>query len=290
MLSFWRITELHITLFKKDVIKKSLKQGLIKNKKIMFVIGNNSLERLIWKGWLYLTFRIPVIEYDKLENMNKTDNAVYFVCSLFELDEVCQELRKFMLEGIDFFCIKPIIYNGNWKKNQWKAIEGFPANWEGRTQLMTSMLDNSIDFVIDIGCGEGKLKKYIGDRIQYYGVDYRKRNKETIVADFNKGEFPVIIHEGKGCYFCSGCLEYVLDVNWFMDKLCDGKDIVLSYCVIEHNRSMKKRKKLAWENHLTTYEIVTKMNRRNYLCKQVDYYNSQVIFKFSKKLSRSGAK
>ena len=75
-----------------------------------------------------------------------------------------------------------------------------------------------------------------------------------------------------------------------MDKLCDGKDIVLSYCVIEHNRSMKKRKKLAWENHLTTYEIVTKMNRRNYLCKQVDYYNSQVIFKFSKKLSRSGAK
>ena len=218
-------------------------------------------------------------------NFKKEKNAVYIPFFLTGLETVCNDLRKHNFkEGIDFFCLRPVSFTFYRKNIQWEEIENFPESWERRTKEMIKMLPDHYDAIIDLGCGEGKLRNYIKEGCKYIGVDYRKRNKDTVIADFNKKDFPSFVCKKGEVYifFCSGCMEYIEDVDWFMKKITDGKSIIISYCSLEHNRNMKNRRKLAWKNHLTVMDIINKMNRYKYRCTDSSFLKGggNVIFKF----------
>ncbi len=58
-----------------------------------------------------------------------------------------------------------------------------------------------------MGCGECKLKKYLHNKVEYYGCDYKKREEGTIICDFNQYQYPrgvkadtIFISGGIGIY------------------------------------------------------------------------------------------
>lgn len=64
--------------------------------------------------------------------------------------------------------------------------------------------------------GLSEPKKYLKPTVDYIGVDYIKRDDETIVCDFNNGEFPKVQVD---TVFVSDVLEYIGDPQWFWEKL-----------------------------------------------------------------------
>ena len=53
----------------------------------------------------------------------------------------------------------------------------------------------NLESMLDVGCGNQQARcvaESINPYIIYYGVDYYRHNPDTILCDFNKGEFPNI--------------------------------------------------------------------------------------------------
>lgn len=266
---------LNIILYNFSAARKYANANFLKGKRKAVVVDS-----IVCK----LFCEVIIKKFDKvilLRNLKKEDDIFYFVMSFTNIESMCEILRKYKWkEGIDFCCLRPKLFNYRGKTNRWEEIENFPKGWEKRTKAMMELFPTNYDGVIDLGCGECKLHKYLGG-VKYVGVDYKKRNRSTLVADFNKKQFPIIPCENKSyLYFCSGCMEYIKDIDWFIAKMTNGKSIVLSYCAVEHNRNMGRRRELAWQNHLTVFEIINKMRKHHYICTDSNFYNGNVLFRF----------
>lgn len=141
------------------------------------------------------------------------------------------------------------------KRNQakeWKNIEYFDKAWKKRLELMSKYLSKG-KVVTDLGCGEMWLKEYLNENI-YFPVDYKKRNSDTIICDFNKKQFP---SNESDIAFISGCLEYIEDVAWFVEKIAQkNSECILSYCSLDYFPNRQNRLNLAWKNHYTRENII----------------------------------
>jgi hypothetical protein len=110
------------------------------------------------------------------------------------------------------------------------------------------------DSVVDLGCGEMWLKCFLEPSNKYTGVDYRKRDENTIICDFNKGMYPNI---NADVYFISGCLEYVVNYESLIDNISNYcRMCILSYCCIEDFPDMILRRKRAWVNDLGKLQLI----------------------------------
>lgn len=112
---------------------------------------------------------------------------------------------------------------------------------------MASFISPS-DSVIDLGCGKMWLRSHLNGNA-YYAVDYKQRDDNTVVADFNKHEFPNLVAD---VAFISGALEYVEDCEWFVRQVCScSKRCIVSYCTTEYYPVLSKRTLKAWKSHLS---------------------------------------
>ena len=135
----------------------------------------------------------------------------------------------------------------------WREIEYFDEAWKLRINMMSSYIIENTS-VVDLGCGPMWLSNLLGDRNTYFGVDYVKRDDKTIVCDFNKYEFPCIYAD---YYFISGCLEYVNDVEWFIESISKYTSrIIISYCILENFPDLHLRKSYAWVNNFTQKNLL----------------------------------
>lgn len=140
--------------------------------------------------------------------------------------------------------------------NTWEKNEYFDSKWELRIKVMSLFIDKKDKKICDIGCGEGKLKKFIPQRSSYIGIDYRERKDVTHVYDLNYEYPPIEIIED--VVFCSGVLEYIYDLKSFAAYLAQyAKKIIFSYCPLEHTSNQEDRKKRGWVNSFTKKEIIT---------------------------------
>ncbi len=258
----------------------------IANKRIILVHGSSIIDILFCKLIGVIEKKITILSAKKIKkNQVDISNCIIFVCSIFDIDKVCRELRNRVEEGKDFFCLRPISYNFfSWQK-EWKNIEFFTDVWENRIKKMTSMISPEIVNVIDLGCGEGKLKNILPTKINYYGVDYKRRNDGTIVCDFNHHEFPELLSinkldASKTAFFCSGCFEYIDDPKWFVRKLRYAQEVIISYTVFEHKK--QKRNQLGFKNHFTSFELNTLITKHGFKCEKASYFGGQILFKFVK--------
>lgn len=126
----------------------------------------------------------------------------------------------------------------------WGSIE-----WTKRTKIIASRIPAGAK-VIDLGGGYGTLLKYLDQPGSYTSVDLQQWTDKTIVADFNKGEFPEIPEAD--IIVAQGILEYIDKPLEFLEKIHKyGSQLFLSY-----------REK----------QITEKMVRNDYTLKEVEQF------------------
>jgi hypothetical protein len=128
-------------------------------------------------------------------------------------------------------------------------------SWTDRKYLMSKWIGKDVHSIADFGAGNMSLRNLLREDVAYVPIDYISRTEETVVADFNKYEFPNIFVD---CCFCSGVLEYVNDLEWFLDKInqTECRYVLVSYSVKEQNQTIEERRSHAWVNDLTFDELV----------------------------------
>lgn len=135
----------------------------------------------------------------------------------------------------------------------WKDIEYFDQTWKNRIRQMAVFVPPNCS-VLDLGCGEMWLREFLTNCV-YIPVDYQARGPETIVCDFNHGEFP---DKHADVSFVSGCLEYIEDPPWFIGQIAaHSHACVISYCSIEHFDDPAERAALAWKNSFDAKELIS---------------------------------
>ncbi|MGH6838490.1 MAG: class I SAM-dependent methyltransferase [Methylocella sp.] len=135
----------------------------------------------------------------------------------------------------------------------WKEIEYFDQTWINRVRKMAAYVPSK-SRVLDLGCGEMCLREFLEECV-YIPVDYKARSAETIVCDFNRYEFPDVQVD---VAFVSGCLEYLENPLWFIEKIAaHSKICVISYCTIEHFDDPAQRATLGWKNGFGPKELIS---------------------------------
>lgn len=175
-----------------------------------------------------------VYGYDKLQEENKND-VILIISNSKRYAECAEKLQSMgFVENVHFF-------NG-WKlhKNFYKNIEAFNtwqddelqhdevfANqaWEERAAFMAAMIPDDVHSLMDIGCGDQKLRKYIRDDVKYYGLDYTDRGRDSIVCDLNKEHLPKIEVD---LYYLAGVFCYIHSQEKFLREMSGAKYVLIS--------------------------------------------------------------
>ena len=170
-------------------------------------------------------------------------------------------------------------------KIPWDAKEAEPGfTWklyEDRVRQMRTLIPSGTASVLDFGAGVMFLKSLLPRDIRYYPVDFKKRTEDTIVCDFNLRQFPEVTAD---VGFCSGILEYIEDMDWFVEQLSRHVDtVVLSYCPHESVPDMEQRISRGWVNDFTTEEIIECFGKFGFYLSEWDHtYPFQQLFRLRK--------
>lgn len=143
------------------------------------------------------------------------------------------------------------------KRIHWQEFEYFHDHWRNRILLMATHIEPG-QVIADLGCGKQWLKDYIDDTCDYIPVDLVRRCDQTLVCNFNEYCFPNIYVDVS---FLSGVLEYIYDVDWFIEQLAGHtkNKIIVSYCCFDERTSNRHDRKInKWVNDLSHEDLVNK--------------------------------
>ena len=165
-------------------------------------------------------------------------------------------------------------------KKNWEEVEFFDPRWKKRIEAMAAHVSSG-QSVLDLGCGQMWLKEFLPEDCRYFPCDYTHRGPGTIVCDFNQKEFP---DQTVDVSFVSGCLEYVVDVDWFLDRIeAQSQRCVIAYCIMAPDKSIAQREQNAWKNHLSEEELITAFTSRGMLLRERGgQFMSSHLFVFEK--------
>ena len=113
----------------------------------------------------------------------------------------------------------------DFEKEDVTALSRKREGWKKRAEFMASMIPNDITSIMDIGCGEGLIKEYLPKNVKYYGVDYCKRDEETLICDINNESLP---DKRVDLYYMAGVIDYIIDVKKFIIQLKQAKYVLIS--------------------------------------------------------------
>jgi len=172
--------------------------------------------------------------------------------------------------------------NRNKKGNTilWSTTSEFDEIWKKRITIMASNI-NIPGIVADFGCGLMWLEVLLNQENSYLPIDYIARDVRTLVIDLNVDPVPELNAE---IAFLSGVLEYVKDVNNFVDQLTSRgfKKIILSYCTYEKFSDVNNRISLNWVSHESIFSILSLFTTKYNLI-AIDDVNNNTILVFERK-------
>lgn len=156
-------------------------------------------------------------------------------------------------------------------ENTWK--ENFSYDFHSRIRLMTSCLNfKKISSIIDVGCGQQDLKKYIPQDVSYCGYDLYQHCKGVKVRDFNNGG---TIDDTAQVIFCSGVFEYIYDVEHLVADICRHCEMVVgSY---NFYNDVQERNPI-WVNSLTRKEFYGMFRKNGFRLKTEFFCGNHRIF------------
>jgi Methyltransferase domain len=115
--------------------------------------------------------------------------------------------------------------------------------------------------VLDLGCGRMALRRFLPNGCRYQGCDLVARDDDTVVCDFNAGEFPSEAAAQADIIVMLGLLETIVDVESFFTHLRFCKrDVVLSYCATNLTGKCD-RAALGWVNSFSFFDLARLFDR-----------------------------
>ena len=225
-----------------------------------------------------------VYNYKHLEKENK-ENTIVIITDTRKYEEIKELLEGYgWIENIHFFNgwkldinFYHILYADkdwiNFENENSDALARQRQGWKKRAEMMAKMIPRDVTSILDIGCGEGLVKQYLPDNIKYYGLDYCKRDDDTIVCDLNKEELPNIDVD---LYYLCGVFDYIEDKKHFIKGLKNVKYVLLSKT--RNERFIRLDDKIVDSGYLDygvnayyVSDLVTDMFQAGYICKQMDW-------------------
>ncbi len=130
----------------------------------------------------------------------------------------------------------------------WAALNpDITDSWSWRAKIAAEWLADAKS-VVDLGCGNMELEKYLRRDQKYIPIDIVPRDERTIVLDLNKDDLPQVAADG--CALL-GVLEYMLDLSGFLTKLrARFPRVVTSFVHREDGDTEDSRLAMGWINHL----------------------------------------
>jgi hypothetical protein len=130
----------------------------------------------------------------------------------------------------------------------WDSLD--PAvtdRWSWRTETAAQWLEDA-QAVVDFGCGNMTLERYLGSEQGYIPVDLVARDSRTIVLDLNKVDVPAL-GSADACAVL-GVLEYLLDPARFLRQLNNRFALaVVSFVCRADAETEESRTSMGWLNH-----------------------------------------
>lgn len=148
-------------------------------------------------------------------------------------------------------------------RTRWSNPASLEAAWDGRAELAAQFIPAGAR-VLDLGCGKMSLRRFLPLGCSYQGCDLVTREADTIVCDFNAGEFPTEAAGEADIITLLGVLEYIPDSDAFFAHLRAAKrDIVLSYCATDLTASVD-RLALGWLTHFSFLGLAKLFDRHGF--------------------------
>lgn len=138
------------------------------------------------------------------------------------------------------------------RSGTWHDIERYSPSWERRAAFAAKFIEPGSS-VLDLGCGQMHLRKYLSDGCTYTPSDLRAWTDEVIICDLDAGQFP----DG---YFdvitLLGVLGFVKDTEGTLEKARKhAKRLVVTFM---HPNLFNFRKRLPERvHHYTRKELAT---------------------------------
>ena len=230
-----------------------------------------------------------IIQKPSAELLRK--DSFVIVSNILEYDEIRKQLVSYgMEENVDFVWGPywfgdeelPSAYDAkDWCEYD-DVIDFSFGKWDYRVQKVASLIPEDAASVMDLGAGAMSLKNYIKDNVRYTPVDYMKRCDNTFKCDFEKKEFPNIYAD---CIACSGIIEYMTDVKWFVARMCEMcKTVVVSYIPVENMGDYRIRQQEGWKNHMNIVELCTLFFENGFIpIKERQCAGNDLIIRFDKR-------
>jgi hypothetical protein len=148
-------------------------------------------------------------------------------------------------------------------KKRWSDPASLEPAWDARAELAAQFIPAGAH-VLDLGCGTMSLRRYLPNGCSYRGCDLVARDGQTIVCDFNAGQFPAAAAADADIVTILGVLEYVTDAEAFFAHLRSSRrDVVLSYCATELSGSVD-RASLGWLTHFGFQDLAELFSRHGF--------------------------
>lgn len=166
----------------------------------------------------------------------------------------------------------------------WKRTGAFYPVYDLRVQYMAGLISEDTKSVLDLGCGDMYLKKYLPETVNYFLCDYFKHDEDTIVCDLGNNQFPQICAD---TVFMSGILEHIEDTDFLIKSACTCAqiEIILSYCTLDYRPDLIERGMHGIKNNFSVYDIVNVFTENGMELDRTYYleHPMQSIFRFVRK-------
>lgn len=252
--------------------------------KIDYFIGEKYCDIKIYKGK-------SVKNFEWLLNQK---NIFIFISEIFNRNRIYKKLEEYgLLENKNFIwapkwfgdenipsCYPMKSWEDNEKKYDFSKIEG---PWDFRYKELLTLMPVSCSAVMDCGAGNMSLRSMLNKEISYYPIDKIKKYQETIVCDFNSGNFPEI---NVDVIFLAGILEYIICPESFLRNVCQScKTVLMSYCTLHTHPEISSRMLCGWKNHFVMGELI-KLFSDNGFCLVEEIYEEigGVYLRFDKNI------
>jgi len=168
----------------------------------------------------------------------------------------------------------------------WSELESNKlADWELMSKRFEMISDwkwipEDVKIVADYGAGHMFLKEYLPQNSIYYPIDYIDRGQDTIICDFNKGEYPDIRSELSACTATLMCVKPAYEL---VKHIClhTVKTVIFSYVTIEGFSDINARRRSSICNDFSTQEIINMFENNNFNLRETkshDNGNSTMTF------------
>jgi hypothetical protein len=164
---------------------------------------------------------------------------------------------------------------------RWANPDALEPAWDARAQRAATLIPAG-SRVLDLGCGRMMLRGFLPAGCSYQGCDIVARDPDTIVCDFNAGQFPHDAAQQADVISMLGVLEYIVDADGFFAQLRQSPcKVVMSYCVTDLTAGID-RASLGWINHYSLAELGQLIARHRFAIEQATQFDHlQVLMRLA---------